>query len=70
LPDYAAKKARIEHLYAISDREVAPDAGDPEVIFCVDESGPLNLQPHPGRLEYEPINLAATAAEPHSPRIN
>jgi len=48
-PRYAAKKARIEHLYAIADRDVAPDAGDPEVVFCVDEFGPLNLQPRPGR---------------------
>jgi len=48
-PDYAAKKARIEHLYAIADREVTPDPGEPEVIFCVDELGPLNLQPRPGR---------------------
>jgi transposase len=46
-PRYAAKKARIEHLYAIADRDVAPDAGDPEVVFCVDEFGPLNLQPGP-----------------------
>ena len=48
-PDYAAKKARIEHLYAIADREVIPDDGEPQVIFCVDEFGPLNLQPRPGR---------------------
>ncbi len=48
-PDYAVKKARVEHLYAIADREVIPDNGEPEVIFCVDEFGPLNLQPHPGR---------------------
>jgi transposase len=48
-PDYAAKKARVEHLYAIADREVVPEAGEPEVIFCVDECGPLNLQPRPGR---------------------
>ncbi len=48
-PDYAVKKARVEHLYAIADREVAPEPGDPEVIFCVDEFGPLNLQPRPGR---------------------
>ncbi len=48
-PDYAVKKARIEHLYAIADREVTPDPGEPEVIFCVDELGPLNLQPRPGR---------------------
>jgi hypothetical protein len=39
-PDYAAKKARVEHLYALADGEV---------IFCLDEFGPLNLQPHPGR---------------------
>jgi transposase len=48
-PDYAVRKARVEHLYAIADREVIPDPGEPEVIFCVDEFGPLNLQPHPGR---------------------
>ncbi|HEV8274437.1 MAG TPA: hypothetical protein VGQ26_01910, partial [Streptosporangiaceae bacterium] len=47
--DYALKKARIEHLYAIADGEVIPEPGEPEVIFCVDEFGPLNLQPHPGR---------------------
>ena len=23
--------------------------GDPEVVICLDEFGPLNLQPHPGR---------------------
>ncbi len=48
-PDYAAKKARVEHLYAIADGEVMPGEGEPEVIFCMDESGPLNLMPHPGR---------------------
>jgi transposase len=48
-PDYAVKKARVEHLYAIADREVTPDDGEPEVIFCMDEFGPLNLQPRPGR---------------------
>jgi len=48
-PDYAAKKARVEHLYAIADREVIPEPGEPEVIFCLDEFGPLNLQPRPGR---------------------
>jgi transposase len=48
-PHYAVKKARIEHLYAIADREVIPEPGEPQVISCVDEFGPLNLQPHPGR---------------------
>jgi hypothetical protein len=35
-PRYAEKKARVEQLYAIADREAAAAAGDPEVIFCVD----------------------------------
>ncbi|MFD7541621.1 IS630 family transposase [Streptomyces sp. NPDC059819] len=48
-PDYAAKKARVEHLYAIADGEVIPEEDEPEVVFCMDEFGPLNLQPHPGR---------------------
>jgi transposase len=48
-PQYAAKKARIEQLYAVADREITPADGDPEIVFCVDEFGPLNLQPRPGR---------------------
>ncbi|MEU8769951.1 IS630 family transposase [Streptomyces griseus] len=48
-PDYAAKKARVEHLYAIADGEVIPEEGEPKVVLCLDEFGPLNLQPHPGR---------------------
>ena len=47
-PRYAAKKARIEHLYAIADREVTPEAGEPEVIFCVDEFGPSEFAAAPG----------------------
>jgi transposase len=47
-PDYAVKKARVEHLYAIADGEVIPDPGEPTVVFCLDEFGPLNLMPHPG----------------------
>jgi hypothetical protein len=48
-PDYAAKKARVEHLYAIADGEVIPEDGEPEVVLCLDEFGPLNLQPHSGQ---------------------
>ena len=39
-PDYAAKKARVEHLYAIADGDVIPEDGEPEVVFCMDEFGP------------------------------
>ncbi len=48
-PDYQAKKARVEHLYAIADGEVVPDEDEPQVIWCLDEFGPLNLMPRPGR---------------------
>jgi transposase len=54
-PHYAAKKARVEHLYAIADRETTPQEGDPQVIFCMDEFGPLNLQPRPGR-QWAPVS--------------
>ena len=48
-PDYAVKKARIEHLYAIADGEVVAEVDEPKVVICVDEFGPLNLQPRPGQ---------------------
>jgi transposase len=48
-PDFEAKKNRVLELYAIADG--VGDAGpeDPTVVICVDEFGPLNLVPHPGR---------------------
>jgi transposase len=48
-PQYAEKKARAGQPYAIADRETAPQEGDPDVVFCMDEFGPLNLQPRLGR---------------------
>ena len=48
-PDFEAKKNRVLQLYAIADGKTAPDLGDPTVVLCVDEFGPLNLQPHPGK---------------------
>jgi transposase len=48
-PDYEAKKNRVLELYAIADGHRAPGPGDPTVVFCMDEFGPLNLQPHPGK---------------------
>jgi transposase len=48
-PDYEAKKNRVLELYAIADGKAEPAADDPTVIFCMDEFGPLNLQPHPGQ---------------------
>src|SRR5215210_9260330 len=48
-PDFEAKKNRILELYEIADGTREPAEGDPTVVICVDEFGPLNLQPHPGR---------------------
>ncbi len=48
-PDFEAKKNRILELYAIADGKRKPKRGDPTVVICVDEFGPLNLQPHPGK---------------------
>jgi transposase len=39
----------VDKLYAIADGEGAAGPGDPDVVYCVDEFGPLNLQPRPGR---------------------
>ena len=82
-PDYAAKKARIDHLYAVADGEAAPapasgtgaeaapasaaaagSPADPGAVFCLDEFGPLNLQPRPG---HQWARRAGTAREPGEP---
>ena len=47
-PDFEAKKNRILELYALADGTAQPGDGDPSVVMCFDEFGPLNLQPHPG----------------------
>jgi transposase len=48
-PLFEDKKNRILELYAIADGTTEPGEGDPTVVICVDEFGPLNLQPHPGK---------------------
>jgi transposase len=52
-------------LYAIADGHRPPGPGDPTVIICLDEFGPLNLQPHPGR-QWAPA--AAGKGEQNAPR--
>jgi hypothetical protein len=48
-PDFEAEKNRIPQLYAIADGTVEPGENDPTVVICLDDFGPLNLQPDPGR---------------------
>ncbi len=47
-PDFEVKKNRVLELYDLADGKAQPKKGDPEVVICYDEFGPLNLQPHPG----------------------
>ncbi|MDX3404483.1 transposase [Streptomyces sp. ME01-18h] len=42
-------EAQVEQLYAIADGKVVPEDGEPEVVFCMHEFGPLNLVPNPSR---------------------
>ena len=83
-PDYAAKKARIDQLYAIADRATAPAPGgeeaapasagaadgprDPQIVFCLDEFGPLNLQPRPGHQWARRAGAGRDPGEPPRPR--
>ena len=64
-PDYETKKNRVLELYAIADGNAPPGPHDPTVVICVDEFGPLNLQPHPGR-QWAPV--ATGRGDTRSPR--
>lgn len=64
-PDFEVKKNRILELYAIADGKAIPGEGDPTVIVCMDEFGPLNLQPHPGK-QWAPV--AAGRGDVEAPR--
>lgn len=64
-PDFEAKKNRILELYDLADGKAEPGPGDPTVVICMDEFGPLNLQPHPGR-QWAPV--AAGKGDPVAPR--
>jgi transposase len=64
-PDFEQKKNRVLDLYAIADGTVIAGPDDPTVVFCMDEFGPLNLQPHPGK-QWAPV--AAGKGDTASPR--
>jgi transposase len=64
-PDFETKKNRILELYAIADGTTDAGPDDPTVVICVDEFGPLNLQPHPGK-QWAPTT--AGTGDTESPR--
>ena len=48
-PDVETKKNRVLELYDIADGKAKPKKSDPIVVICMDEFGPLNLLPRPGK---------------------
>ena len=64
-PDFVAKRDRIVELYALAE------AGE-AVVICLDEFGPLNLQPQPGGKGWapraKPKRIRATYTRPHGVR--
>jgi len=70
-PDYEQKKNRVLELYDIAEGKTAARPSDPTVVFSMDEFGPLNLQPRPGR-QWAPVVSRAkkgTTAAPRRRRI-
>jgi transposase len=64
-PNFEAKKNRILELYELADASKA-------VVTCLDEFGPLNLQPQPGGRAWAPLKkprrIRATYTRPHGVR--
>ena len=53
-PDFETKKNRVLELYDIADGKAKPKRSDPTVVICMDEFGPLNLLPRPGK-QWAPV---------------
>ena len=66
-PDYEPKKNRVLELYDIAEGKAKAKRGDPTVVFSMDEFGPLNLLPRPGR-QWAPIVGRSSKGDPSSPR--
>jgi len=66
-PDYEAKKNRVLELYDIAEGKAPPGLGDPTVVFSMDEFGPLNLLPRPGK-QWAPVMHRKSRDSPEAPR--
>jgi transposase len=66
-PDFEAKKNRVLHLYDIADGKAKPGNKDPTVVICMDEFGPLNLLPRPGK-QWAPMATKSESADRDLPR--
>ena len=66
-PDYEAKKNRVLELYDIAEGKAAPGPGGPTVVFSMDEFGPLNLLPRPGK-QWAPVVRRRSNGSTSGPR--
>ncbi len=66
-PDYEEKKDRVLELYDIAEGKAGPGPEDPVVVFSMDEFGPLNLLPRPGR-QWAPVVSRRKKGTTKSPR--
>jgi len=66
-PDFEAKKNRVLELYDIAESRAKPKSGDPTVVFSMDEFGPLNLLPRPGK-QWAPVVSRKDKGSTTSPR--
>jgi transposase len=68
-PDFETKKNRVLELYDIADQKAKAKRGDPKVVICMDEFGPLNLLPRPGK-QWAPVAVkgGGTAEDPRRRR--
>lgn len=66
-PDYEAKKNRVLELYDLAEGRAQAGPADPTVVFSMDEFGPLNLAPRPGK-HWAPVVARASKGSTSSPR--
>jgi len=66
-PDFEVKKNRVLELYDIAEGKAEPAKGDPTVVFSMDEFGPLNLLPRPGK-QWAPVVSRRSKGSASSPR--
>ncbi|MDQ2852598.1 MAG: IS630 family transposase [Actinomycetota bacterium] len=66
-PDFEAKKNRVLELYDIAEGKAERGLGDPTVVFSMDEFGPLNLLPRPGK-QWAPVVRRKSKGSTGSPR--
>src|SRR3954462_282207 len=66
-PDFEAKKNRVLELYDIAECKAEPGTGDPTIVLSMDEFGPLNLLPRPGK-QWAPVVSRRSPGSTSSPR--